>query len=296
MNNRRTLTRRHYLTAGGVAVFTGIAGCTSEGEDNAENANNGDETTDTDASSSGSAEASAEASFEIVGLDAPEQVEIGDPHRFSVDVKNTGEADGTWTDTLLFKSGNEDWQEVGEVEMDIPAGETATWQSGEVAWDYQTMVTLGFQEAQQQFQIQVVAAALAYGESFTNPRDMEVSCHDVQLKDAYEYKDYNGQTTYEQAAEGKQWAFVYLRAENVGGSTEFTPLEREVSVVAGNTQYDSEYIMKEEGKYDGGEINPGIVREGWLCYEIPDNLSVDDLVVVYSEGNYEGDWTVRWSS
>ena len=36
------------------------------------------------------------------------------------------------------------------------------------------------------------------------------------------------------------------------------------------------------------------LKEGWLAYEIPDNLGVDDIVVSYSDGNFMGDWTARW--
>lgn len=290
----RPTTRRHLLATGTTTALLGIAGCSS---DNSGDDSSTDEDTPTDDStdSGSSGGASAEAEFQITGVDAPEQVEIGEPHTFSVDVENTGEADGTWTDTLLVKTGNSDWQEVGEVEMEVPAGETKTWTSGEVSFDYQTMVTLGFQNAQKEVQIQVVAASLSYGESFTNPEDMKVTCTGVDLQQAYQYKDYNGDTATERAPDGKQWAFVNLRAENVGGSKEFTPLESDVSIVANNTQYDSQYINKEEGRYDGGEINPGIVREGWLCYEIPESLSKDDFTVVYSAENYQGNWTVHWS-
>lgn len=301
-HNSHRLKRRRFI--GSIALSTvAIAGCTSSDEadeggventdgDTETESNDGDTTTSNDSSET----TEGEAQFEIVEINYPDEVEVNEEFTFSVTVENTGNADGTWTQGVDYRFGDNDWEELGTIELDVPAGETATFESDAGHVPYQTTFRYRFIEAEREIAINVVAARLSLGEEFVAVNDMALSVEEVELSPYYEYEGYDG-TEREHAADGNQWAFVKYRAENKGSESEFAPLETDLSVIADNRQYDHQYIRKEDwNQYDGGEIEAGIVREGWLAYEIPDSLSKPDVVVSWSGENYQGSWTARWST
>ena len=298
--NPFSMNRRRFLTATGAVGLTAVAGCTGESDtDPVEEGGAAAETsssTTTKETTATTTEEPGEAAFEVVSIDGPSKMEIGATDTFSITVKNTGDAEGTWTQTVSGKVGDEDWEKMGDISLDVPAGQTATWTSGEIKVNYQTVITYRLEEAAKEYSIQFVAADLGYGETYTSPDSMAMTATKVELKSYYEYKDYSGATARQRADDGMQWAFVTFKAENKGSESQFTPLSTDLSVIAGNQQYDSEYTRKESGMFEGGEINPGIVREGWLAYQIPADLSKGDFEVIWSDDNFTGSWTARWSA
>ncbi len=223
-------------------------------------------------------------------------MEVGQTFDYQVKVKNTGGADGTWTETLSAKIGDSSWGKVDDIKMDVPAGETKTWKSDKGDIPYQTVVTYRLENAQKEFKVQAVSASLNYGEGFKAPNGMAVTVKDVEMKSYYEYKGYDGSTKEKRASDDKQWAFVQLRSKNKGDEPVFAPMKSDISIIVDNRQFDYKIINKEDGIYEGNEISPGIVREGWIAYEVPSNLSKSDIEVAWTGEDFNGSWTVRWSS
>ena len=135
----------------------------------------------------------------------------------------------------------------------------------------------------------------SFGETFVAPNDVAVTVDRVELTDSYEWSGGSGSTYTEEAPDGKQFAWVYLTAENRSGDTEFLPLDWDIYIRSGNRQYDAELVLRDEGQYEGGQVGPGIVRDGWLNYEIPADLAVSDLSVVWHESGIFDEWTATWS-
>ncbi len=42
-------------------------------------------------------------------------------------------------------------------------------------------------------------------------------------------------------------------------------------------------------------MEAGVSRDGWIAYELPDDIERDELVVSYTGGDLLGEWTVRWA-
>lgn len=304
------MNRRKVLLGSGVVLTSTLAGCTGNETGNGENSGNGNSTnpsnsgnneSDTEEPTDGGNgntdnESAGEPEFEVESLDMPEEVEVGEEWSWSITVANTGDADGTFETAVYVKTADTDFTEVGTIELEIPAGGTATYESDTGTLRYITRATYRFEALDLEQEIQAVSRSLTFGESYRTPQDIVVTAHSIDLRDVYEYENYDGETATEEASSGSQWAFLEFEAANESGSSEFVPLEGDVSLIAGDTQYDSQYISKEDGKYEGGEVQPGITREGWIAYEIPSDLRVGDLEVAYSGSNFEGEWSVRWRS
>lgn len=301
------LTRRRYLATTGLAATASITGCTSGGSD-AESTSTTVAGTSTETSTATATESptetteatpsptdTPEASFEVVSVNIPEKVEIGQGITITAKIKNTGNADGTWKDTLSARIAGEQWFKLRDISLEVPAGETKTWTSEKRVIRYVSELTYRFERAGVEFVTEGTPGMIPYGESFKSVDGLETTVQKVELKSYYEYQDYNGETAKERAGDGQQWAFVYLRSENIVDQPVVSPLAMNISIIAGNKQYNDVTVNKEEGAYDGTEINPGIVREGWIPYKIPASLSKSDFRVTWTDDNGYGSWTMSWS-
>jgi hypothetical protein len=307
MDANNGLRRRHYLVTLGSAIAT--AGCSGEGGSGGgstaatsspteSNRRGTDQQRATDTPEPTETPVSGEASFEIVEYAFPGEIEAGKWFTPSITVRNTGGAPGTLEESLYYRVGNSDWVESGTwIFEDVAPGEELTVNAND-DWAFSIVAELEFAlgEREKTVTMETVPADLAFGESFLNIDDVKVTVSTVDLKGAYEYTDYNGDQTRKEAPDGSQWGFVQIRAENTGDEAAFTPLATDISIIAGNQQYDSTYVDKEESAYEGNEVQPGIVREGFIAYELPDNLSLGDLTVVWNSSGVYGDTVVRWSS
>lgn len=158
------------------------------------------------------------------------------------------------------------------------------------------MTTIGFRlpETGMTWSVNVVSATRSFGSSYVSPGQIKMVASSIEFKETYTWTGSNGRTYDEPAPEGKKWAFLYVRAKNTSGSPAYLPFDQDFVLLAGNRQYDAAYISKDEGKYEGGEVQAGIVREGWIGYEVPEVLSKGDLRVAWSESTFDGDVAVYW--
>lgn len=301
---RDCLSRRQFVS-GTAILATGLAGCSGSDNDST-GTTTGDEgtttrmsetETDTAETQQTTEESTAgEATFTVTNIEAPEELAVGDSFQLSITVKNTGGTNGVWADTLYGKSGNSQWNEIGVIELEVPAGETKTWTSSEVTASYTGLYTFRLEETGREVEIRRVSAVLPYGEVYTAANGMAVTVNRVEFFDSYTWTGSSGSQYEETAPAGKKWARVFITAENTGNEQMYTPLSSDVSLIAGNKQYDSTYLSTEEGMFKGGEISPGIVREGWLAYEIPEGLAKSDFRVQWTGENFNGSWTVSWKA
>ncbi|QLK25751.1 hypothetical protein HYG81_16980 [Natrinema zhouii] len=291
------MNRRTVLLGSSTALSALLAGCSSDENSDSSNGNgDGDEGGDGDGNQNNpSNESTGEAAFELESLDMPDEVEVEQEWSWSVEIANIGDGDGTFETTVYAKVADTDFGEVGTIELDIPAGETKTYESDAGHINYLTTRTYRFEALDTEHEIQAVSRSLSWGESYENPQGVVTTAHSIELRDVYSYEGWDGTTT-EEASSGMQWAFLEFEATNESGSKEWVPFEGDMNLLAGNSQYDYVYISKEQGAYKGGGVQAGITRSGWIAYEIPEDLNGDDLVVAYSGDNFDGEWSVRWRS
>ncbi|NHN59066.1 MULTISPECIES: DUF4352 domain-containing protein [Halorussus] len=297
-----TLSRRQFV--GGTAVLaTGLAGCSGSDDDSPDTVDTGNEDTTTqresgseiDPTTTENATTEGEAAFTVTGIEAPSEVPLGDSYSFSITIENTGGASGVWADTVYAKQGDGQWQEIGVIELEVPAGETKTWESNEVTVQYNGQITFRLERTAREFAVRYVSAVLPFGEPFTAANGIAFTVDKVSFMDSYTWSGSSGTQYTEEAPSGRKWAKVSVRAENKGNEQTYTPLSSDVALIAGNQQYDAAMLMTDENEFEGGEISPGIVRKGWIAYEVPEGTSKSDFKVQWAESGFDGSWSVYWS-
>lgn len=233
------------------------------------------------------------AAFSVAGVSAPEAVEVGEPYTLEIEIRNTGGEDGRFVAPLYAgEAGSGTWLEIGTVEVDVPAGGTATW-PGEVT--YETLGEVMFTLGDVEWSVRIVGATRSFGESYTAPNDMRVTVSGVELAESYEWSS-DGETFVETAPAGSRFAFVSLCAENVGDRTTSTPTPADVSVSVGTRQFDAQIALKADGEFDGADIEPGATRRGWMLFEVPTDVTAGDLTVVWRESTAAGEFAALWSA
>lgn len=166
------MRRRRYLEL--VSIFTaGIAGCndtngttatttrettTSTTETTIETTSTTEETTATTADETTTeTETTKSASFEVVGMSAPERVQVNEEHTISIEVRNTGGEVGTLEAVLeVSVTGTSAWEDIGEITVEeIPPGETKTWTSDPFSFEQPNQIQFRLSEYDPQISYEV---------------------------------------------------------------------------------------------------------------------------------------------
>lgn len=303
MNRNDKSSRRTVLCAFSAAATISLAGCSSSNSPAGSGSSESSDPTETASPPATPTEEPTptaeptpepEADIEVLSFGGDDEVEIGENARLTAEVTNTGDRMGDWRDTLQQREDGE-WVDLFDTDVNLNPGETRTWASGEWSSSYQVAQHYRLKDAGLEHTVNFVAARQSFGEFFEAPTGMSFAVDSVDLRDSYEWEGASGTSYREEAPSGKQFAFVNVRAENTGSERTYTPSPRDVSIIVDNTQYDYAYLSRDEGKYDAGEIAPGIVREGWIGYEVPASMSVSDMRISWFGETYYGDWTAVWT-
>lgn len=294
------MKRRTYL-ASTSSLLTVFAGCSSEDTPNSGAQADTTQTTPTQTPVTTETETetptttAAPAEFELGSIQAPETAEIGEKVAYSFTVTNTGEQTGTFQTTVRSRVGNSAWSESEPWRETIEPGQNVRLSSQPFTMEYLSSVDIEITAFDEQFSIRFVGARQDWGEPYTVQDRYKLNAMDIRFSDAYTWT--SGDYEYEETpGDGNQWAWVSFRAKNVSNSPKFLPFKTDIALIAGNSQYSAAFARRDEGIYEGGEVQPDIVRNGEILYEVPKGLSQSDLSVAYSETTVNGDITVYWAS
>lgn len=302
------MERRQYITALGTAFAVTAAGCSSSDSSTTTTADTATTTTTTQSSTSvaettqttktttetTTQTTTAEpASFELVNLDAPSQVEIGTTATWSFTVKNTGGQTGTFETTVSTKESSDySWSTSEDWTATVKPGNTHTFESQEFSLPYMTTVKLRLDTFNKTTSISFVSRKLQFGESFTNGDQVKVTVTNLEAKAKYHWSS-NGYT-YTETPENGQYIFAHVKAHNNAGKPIRIPTKYDFAIVANHSQYDATYYQGTDG-YEGGKVQADIIREGVVVFDVPESVSPQSAQFVYSDTTLNGDIAVYWS-
>lgn len=200
------LQRREYLALTSLLATGALAGCSGEDDEGGDDDGSGDDggsgdtgdggTGDTDdngetgesddggQSDDGSDQDDSEndddteedepAQFEIVEVDHPDEVEVGEEHTISVTVENVGGQSGDFEETLEISTAAEpNWEEVGPYGIsDVASGETATESSDPFSFD--EAATYQFRLAEAEWEYDVIDVVAEIGDQSFSGSGQEV--------------------------------------------------------------------------------------------------------------------------
>ena len=297
------MQRRRFTAILGTGVTTAIAGCSSDSpESDTDNSsestdnNNQDQQSDSTNDESGR---DGEASFEVVEYDLPETVSIGSTLSGTILVENVGDAAGGFNKPLYIRTPDSDWTQVEEysVENIEPGGGARlNLETGNLQYINRYEFALG--QSETTAVVQTVSANLDWGTEYTTPEGYRIRVDEPNLQSTYTYEAYGGGTEEKSPEDRGQWAFVNVYTKNETGQTAYSPLGSEFSLITGNSQFDSTFLINDPvdkgEQFEGGELQPGIERSGWVVYELPADVSVSDLTMAWSKTTIGGEISVNW--
>lgn len=254
-------------------------------------------------STSSTSSTSQNARVEVVEYDVPETVEIGSAATISITVRNVGDVSGDISAPLYVRTPNSEWTQFGNVEMqyeDVEPGETATDSVQTEQFDYIQRYEFVLGDSDKTSALQTVSKTLAWEEEFTTPSEYRIRIDRPVLQSTFEVESYAGSTTEESPEDRDKWAFVDAWVKNETGQTQFSPVGAEFALLHQDSQFDALQLYNDPVNkgpaFDGGELQPGVEREGWLAYAVPGEVGVEDLTMAWSTTTRNGEVSVNWSS
>lgn len=131
---------------------------------------------------------------------------------------------------------------------------------------------------------------LGYGETAHLSNGVEVTAHE------FEFDTQVGDFT--EADDGYHFALLYLTGENTSDDPEHLPQPwLDFVVLANGNQWDAEsgIGMDDYEAFEGGEVQPGVTREGYVAFEVPEDLEQEDLDTVWHDDFLGANINVRWT-
>jgi hypothetical protein len=288
------MRRRRLLTLSAIGLAS-LAGCASSEEPGGEDtpAPTRTETptrTPTDTPTQTQTE-SGEPSFEVE-IDAPAEVEIGESYTVEFIVRNTGTAAGTYESAVYNRFAGEDYAELDTISAEIDPGEEVVWDIADISINLITTEYFYVENGDVEAEVNAVSRKLEFGDGYTTLDDIVLFVFRLEFQDSYTWN--SGDREYEEPApDGEKWAFLSVEVVNESGGPARIPLARDFSLIANSRQYDDEYVRK-SGQYEGGEVQAGIRRTGWIAYSVPSELTKDEIRAVWSEEYSDGQAVVYW--
>lgn len=124
---------------------------------------------------------------------------------------------------------------------------------------------------------------LSYGEEAETSFGVVHVAHGLDIQDSFE----RSSGREEEAEEGMQFALLNFEARNESDVEQRVALPTDPVLLHDGSQYDQQVGLPQ--RYEGGELQPGVTREGQLLYEVPEGITEDDLTTVLSKDSYDGD-------
>ncbi len=313
------MRRRRFLTASGATLAGGaLAGCTGSGPNSG---GNGDSSTNeetkgsgngTDSNSSGGGDGgggngsgggggkTTANGFQLVSAKVPKKVTMGKQFTLELTIKNVGDSPKAFQSSVSVDGGTPGSQQMGRITTDkIAPGKTTTW-STQLTYPYVATVNYHIAELKKSFSIDIVGETLSFGETFLSPNEIATTIQDITLTDHYRYEPDSGGSEDVEASDGRQWAFVTVKAENKFRMKQTLPMGDQFLLHVGGNKIKPGDIAKEDGKYEVNKFGDRTVASGesltgWLAYELPADVSEDDVTVEWQGSDDEGSWWARWN-
>jgi hypothetical protein len=234
--------------------------------------------------------------FELVGVDAPSEVELDESYTLAFSVRNPSERTRTFSAAVVTDApGSAAWTDPGSWRETVDPGETVTIESRAFTGRRLGTVHHRLTAFDYRVDVEVVPRSLPFGTGYTTPTGVLLSALGVGFRQSLEYT-LSGYVYEESAPAGKTWAFVTVYAENTASSAALLPFKVNFSVLDGASRYPYVRTHDPDGQYNGGRVPPGGVREGWVRFSVPASVEADDLAVAWRDNPYDPGLAVHWEA
>jgi hypothetical protein len=113
--------------------------------------------------------------------------------------------------------------------------------------------------------------------------DIDFTTLRYDITNSYEWS-VSGYNYITEAPQGIKYLWMYVTATNNAEDSEYLPDSYGMVILYNSQQIEPTFIMKDEGKYEGGKVYPGITRNGWVLFEIPSNANANEIIFLVDFG------------
>lgn len=134
---------------------------------------------------------------------------------------------------------------------------------------------------------------VSYGEQIELSNGVVATAHGFVFEDQLGNPDFPSEPD-----EGYQYALLEFEATNNSDEAERLPRAwMDFQLLHNGSQYDTATVLglEEYEEYDGGEVQPGVTREGVVVFEVPEDTDESDLDLVWHDDFLGSNINIRWS-
>ena len=275
------MKRRTLLASAGVGIAS-LTGCLFGG------GGGGDSDTETTVAGSQPVQnvSRSSADLRLESINASNSTPLGEPYSFELTVRNTGDTAGVYRAPVTVQRGDGvEFQQEREALVYVEPGET---QSATITIDGFSeigRVNIRLDGARNQWGIEVRERRLAYGGTFTY-ENLAITVDRIELTESY-----TGPRGGNVDAEpDQQWAFVWVRARNVGSERTLSPNTRNIRLLHEGTEYTSYGYANRSPQYDSTTLRNGEQTGGIIQYQVPTVVSRDEVAVQFEQRGTRAVW------
>jgi len=136
-------------------------------------------------------------------------------------------------------------------------------------------------------------ATVGFGTAERLPTGAHVEVSGPRTTDSLDYTLRSGRETSLNPDPGNVYAIMNVTAENVADEAVTLPNDGDFALVVGTNQYEPAFYARvTSGVYEGGRVQPGVVRDGRVIYQVPEGTDMENARIVWD--GYDG--TVVWTN
>jgi hypothetical protein len=236
--------------------------------------------------------------FELLGVDAPETVDVGEEWTWSVTIRNHGESTEVFQSRVSIYMGNGNWEEFNQIDFTIPSNDTRIFESPESFITDPAVARYRVDEFDETFDIRPSVEELSFGKpgliskSETtigsipeDERNLQLSLEKLKLFDNIDSPENDGQQF--EADDGQQFGTIRVNMENTAEETLGSLNASRLVVFAGNSDSGEvistnasvrmEWIQSIGNVYQSENLEPGENTSGIVGFELPGEVSEDEV-------------------
>ncbi|MFB6122343.1 MAG: hypothetical protein ABEJ78_02650 [Haloferacaceae archaeon] len=295
------MRRRSLLATLGVGLAS-VAGCSNTPSDGST------ATPDDGPTATGTAPRGSADSFEFVGVDAPERVQLNATYRFHVTVRNTGDRRLTFTSPISVRSGDGQWQPISQpLEVEVPPGETATWDSPRAKQLFLGTYEFRLDALGARWTLEAVPRTLAFGARHRTPTNLSVNALGGKFESQFPPTDADSSEstatgtatstptpTPVAAPDGETWLVVPVRVRNYRRSAQQIPAADTFSLHVDDETYAPQSVESATSRYHSVSLGGRTIYQQPLVFAVPEGTTAAEVAVEWTQSYAQGDVTVRW--
>lgn len=229
--------------------------------------------------------------LEVVGVDAPESVEVNAPYEFTLRVRNPTDRPGAFQSRLSLRIGDGEWNHLeGGVGAEVPPGATRELSTSLPPIAFLNTYDLRLDAVERSWTFETVARRLPFGDGFETPRSLTVTVLGGSFTTSY--AGGGNESDARTPPSGSKWVVVRVEVENPGDEVvTFPPLGAFTLLTDG-----SEHAVRLSDPNDGVELSMDRARIE-IPFVVPEDVTGDELTVrwepVYGDRRTAAAWSAQ---